>query len=152
MADTALTDAKGRLAYQMAAAGGNDDLIIVPLSAVDIDATFEDGYADFFLDTVLGAAGNTEETGGGWSRKVHTNAVITDQADDTANLWRVILDADDTWGSVTGGFDVVALLICIDGASDAVREVIGKWDFAVTTDGNDVTANYDQVNGIWTAA
>ncbi len=152
MADTALNDAKGRLAYQMAAAGGNDDLIVVPLSAVDADGTFEDGYADFFLDTVLGAAGNTERTTGGWSRKVHTNAVITDQVDDTNDLWRVILDADDTWGSVASSNDVVALLICIDGASDAVREVIGKWDFAVTTDGNDVTANYDQTNGIWTAA
>ena len=152
MADIALTDAKGRLAYHMAAAGGNQDIIVLPMTADDIDATFQDGYADFFLDTVLGAAGNTEAIAGGWSRKVHLNAAITDQADDSANLWRVILDADDTWASVAASNDVVSLLICVDGASDAVRIVIGKWEFVVTTDGNDVTANYDQVNGIWTAA
>jgi len=153
MADTALTDAKGRLAYEVAAAGGNSDLIVVPMSAMDADATFEDGYADFFLSTVLGAAGNTEQVGSTWARKVHTNANITGPtADDTNDLVRVILDNDDTWSAVAASNNTVALLICIDGASDAVREVIGKWDFAVTTDGNDVTANYDQTNGIWTAA
>ena len=152
MADTALTDAKGRLAYHVAAAGGNENIIVIPMSADDIDATFEDGYADFFLDTVLGAAGNTEQTGSTWVRKVHTNANITDQADDTANLWRVILDNDDTWSAVAAANDVVSLLICVDAAGDSTRIVIGQWDFAVTTDGNDVTANYDQTNGIWTAA
>lgn len=153
MVDTALTDFKGRLAYEIDAAGGNSDLIIVPMSAMDADGVFEDGYADFFLDTVLLAAGNTEITTNNWSRKVHLNAVITGpQADDTANLIRVILDANSTWVNITTGGNTVALLICIDGATDALREVIGKWDFAVTADGNDVTANFDQVNGIWTAA
>ncbi len=148
MADTALNDFKGRLAEKIA---DGSDIIVIPLSAKDADGTFEDGYADFFLDTVLGG-GAVERTTGGWSREVHLNAAITSTVDDTNDLMRIILDADDTWSAVTGGNDVVALLICIDGASDAVREVIGQWDFAVTTDGNDVTANYDQVNGIWTAA
>jgi hypothetical protein len=149
MANTALNDMKGRLA-EIVADGA--DLIVVPLSAVDPDATFEDGYADAFLSTVLGAAGNTEQTGSTWTRKVHTNANITLTVDDTNDLVRVILDVDDTWTAVAASNDTVALLICEDGASDAVRRVIGKWDFAVTTDGNDVTANYDQTNGIWTAA
>lgn len=149
MADTALNDMKGRLA-EIIADGG--DLIIVPMSADDPDGTFEDGYADAFLDTVLLAAGNTEITTNNWGRKVHLNAVITGQVDDTNDLWRVILDADSTWTNITTGGDTVSLLICEDGASDAVRRVIGKWDFIVTADGNDVTANFDQVNGIWTAA
>lgn len=144
----ALNDMKGRLA-EIVDDGG--DLIVVPLSAADADATFEDGYADAFLSTVLGAAGNTEQTTGGWTRKVHLNANITITIDDTNDLARVILDNDDTWTGPTGGNDVVALLICEDGASDAARRVIGKWDFAVTADGNDVDANYDQTNGIWTA-
>lgn len=151
MANTALNDMKGRLA-EIVADGG--DLIVVPLSAVEADATFEDGYATVFLaggSGILDAAGNTERTTGGWSRKVHTNANITGQVDDTNDLWRVILDADDTWTAVAASNDVVALLICEDAATDATRRVIGKWDFAVTTDGNDVTANYDQTNGIWTA-
>ncbi len=149
MANTALNDTKGRLAEII---GDGGDLIVVPLSAVDADATFQDGYADAFLTTVLAAAGNTERTTGGWSRKVHLNAVITLTVDDTNNLVRVILNADSTWTAVAAANNVVALLICEDGASDAVRRVIGKWDFAVTTDGNDVTANFDQTNGIWTAA
>lgn len=148
MADTALNDMKGRLAEII---GDGGDLIVIPLSAVDADATFEDGYADAFVSTVLGAAGNTERTTGGWSRKVHTNANITSQVDDTNDLWRVILDNDDTWTAVAASNDVVALLIAEDTGADASRRVIGKWDFAVTTDGNDVTANYDQTNGIWTA-
>ncbi|KKM15935.1 hypothetical protein LCGC14_1690890, partial [marine sediment metagenome] len=94
MADTALNDMKGRLA-EIIEDGG--DIIVVPMSADDADATFEDGYADAFLDTVLGAAGNTEQAGSTWVRKVHLNAVITSAVDDTANLWRIILDVDDTW-------------------------------------------------------
>lgn len=148
MADTALNDWKGRLVQAIADGG---DIIVIPMTADDPDGTFEDGYADFFLDTVLGAAGNTE-AGGAWGRKVHLNAAITLTVDDTADLFRVILDADDVWSAVAPANDVVSLFICIDGASDAVREVIGKWDFVVTTDGNDVTGNYDQSLGIWTAA
>jgi hypothetical protein len=146
MADTALNDMKGRLAEII---GDGGDLIVVPMSADDADATFEDGYADAFLATVLGAAGNTEVTSGGWSRKVHTNANITLTQDDTNDLVRIILDNDDTWTGIT--VNAVSLLICEDGASDAVRRVIGKWEFVVTQDGSDVTANYDQTNGIWTA-
>ena len=149
MADTALTDYKGSLAK---AIRDGDDLIIIPMSADDIDTDFEDGYADFFLDTVLTDPQNTEITTNNWSRKVHLNAVITSTPDDTNDLMRIILDADSTWTNITTGGDTVSLLICIDGASDAVREVIGKWEFVVTADGNDVTANFDQVNGIWTAA
>jgi len=149
MADTALNDFKGRLAEVIA---DGADLIVIPMSADDADGTFEDGYADFFLDTVLGAAGNTEQTGSTWSRKVHLNAAITQTVDDANDLVRVILDADDTHTAVLASNDTVSLLICVDGGSDAVREVIGKWEFIVTTDGNDVTANYDQTNGIWTAA
>lgn len=152
MADTALNDMKGTLA---ALINQGADLQVIPLSAVDADGTFEDGYAS---DTVAGgsgildAAGNTEQTGSSWARKTHLNAVITSQVDDTADLWRIIFDGDDTWSSVLTSNDVVALLIAEVGGGDGVDRVFGKWDFAVTTDGNDVTANYDQTNGIWTAA
>ena len=149
MGNTALNDYKGRL---MQAIADGADLMVIPMSSVDSDTDFEDGYADFFLDTVLGDAQNIEQTGSTWNRKIHLSANITATVDDSADLMRAILDNDDTWTAPLAGNDTVALLIVIDGASDAVREVIGKWDFAVTTDGNDVTANYDQTNGIWTAA
>ena len=149
MADTALNDMKGRLA-EIIADGG--DLIVIPMTSTDADATFEDGYADEFLDTLLLDAQNVEAIGSSWARRVHLNANITGQVDDTNDLWRVILDADSSWTAVLAGNNVTDLLICEDGASDAVRRCIGKWAFAVTTDGNDVNANFDQVNGVWTAA
>ncbi len=152
MADTALNDMKGRLA-EIIEDGG--DLQVIPLSAVDADGTFEDGYATVFVaggTGILDAAGNTEQTGSTWVRKTHLNAAITNAVDDATDLWRVILDADDTWTAVLAGNNVVALLIAEVGGGDAVDRVIGKWDFAVTTDGNDVKADYDQSLGIWTAA
>lgn len=149
MGDVALTDMKGRLAEII-----NDgaDLQVIPMSAIEADATFEDGYASATITTVIAAAGNTEQTGSTWSRETHLNAAISPAADDTANLWRVILDADDLWTAVLAGNNTVSLLIAEVGGGDAVDRVIGSWAFAVTTDGNDVTANYDQTLGIWTAA
>ena len=149
MADTALTDMKGRLAELL---DDGADLQVIPMSATDIDGTFEDGYANATITTVLAAAGNTEQAGSTWVRKTHLNAAITSSADDTANLWRVILDADDTWTAVLAGNDTTDVLIAEVGGGDGVDRVIGKWVFAVTTDGNDVTANYDQSLGVWTAA
>ncbi len=148
MADTALNDMKGRLTEII-----NDgaDLQVIPLSAKDTDAVFEDGYGGSDITSILGG-GAVEQTGSSWSRKTHLNAAITTAVDDTADLWRIILDADDTWSAVLAANDVVALLICEVGGGDGTDRVIGQWDFVVTTDGNDVTANYDQVNGIWTAA
>ncbi len=148
MADTALTDMKGRFAELL-----NDgaDFQVIPLSAKDTDGVFEDGYASASITNILGG-GAVEQTGSTWVRKTHTNGNITSSADDTANLWRVVLDADDTWSAVLASNDVVALLIAEVGSGDGTDRVIGQWDFAVTTDGNDVTANYDQTNGIWTAA
>lgn len=152
LADTALNDMKGRLAEIV---DDGADLQVIPLSAVDADGTFEDGYTNPTVaggSGVLDAAGNTEQTGSSWVRKTHLNAAITSAVDDTANLWRIILDADDTWSAVASSNDVVALLIAEVGGGDSVDRVIGKWDFAVTTDGNDVEANYDQTNGVWTNA
>ena len=149
MPDTALNDMKGRLA-EIIADGG--DLMSIPMSSTDSDTDFEDGYADAFLDTVLADAQNTEQTGSTWTRKVHLNAAITLTQDDAADLVRIILDADDTDTAVLAGNNTTDLLIVEDAATDALRRVIGKWVFAVTTDGNDVTRNYDQTLGIWTAA
>jgi hypothetical protein len=149
MADIVTNDQKGAL-FQLIADG--EDLIVIPLSAVDTDANMIDGYAvPSFLDDVLGDAANTEAIAGGWGRRVHLNAVVTPTIDDAANDVTISL-VDSLWTAVAGGNDVVALLIAIDGASDAVRRVVTKHDFAVTTDGNDVTADFDDADGIWQAA
>ena len=146
MADIVINDQLGAL-FQLIADG--EDLIVIVLSAVDSDANMKDGYAaPSFLDDVLGDAANTETTAGGWGRRVHLNAVVTATIDDSADDVTISL-VDSLWTAVTAGNDVVALLICIDAATDALRRVVTKHDFAVTTDGNDVTADYDDANGIW---
>lgn len=150
MANIVLNDALGR--YREIIDDGAD-LIVVPLSADDADATMKDGYSNVSrLDQFLLAAGNTEQTGSNWSRKVHTNANITVVIDDTNDRVEVQLDADDTWTAVAASNDVVSLIICEDGAGDTTRWVLSKHDFVVTTDGNDVTANYDQTDGVWQAS
>ncbi len=146
MADIVINDELGRLAQAIA---DGDDLIVIPLSAVDSDANVKDGYATpSFLDDFLGDAANTEAIAGGWTRKVHLNAVVTETIDDSADDVTISL-VDSTWTSVAGGNNVVALIICIDAASDSLRRVVTKHDFTVTTDGNDVTADYDDADGIW---
>ncbi len=153
MGDIALNDSKGRLAEII---DDGADLIVVPMSLIEADATFQDGYVSVFLagggNGILDAAGNTEQVGSTWTREVHTNANITSSVDDSANLWRIILDADDTWTAPATTFDTVSLVIAEDTGADATRRVIGSWAFVVTADGNDVTANYDQTSGVWTAA
>lgn len=148
MANIVLNDALGRIAEKVS---DGADLIVVPLSAVVADATLKDaGWTNGNrLDAVLAEVGITEQTGSTWARKVHTNANITVTVDDTNDRVEVALDADDTWSSVAASNDVVALLICEDGAGDTTRWVLTKHDFSVTTDGNDVTADYNQADGFW---
>lgn len=148
MANIVLNHALGRMREII---DDGADLIVVPLSAVVADATLKDAAwtNDNRLDAVLAEVGITEQTGSSWERRTHANANITVTIDDTNDRVEVALDADDTWTAVAASNDVVALLICEDGAGDTTRWVLTKHDFAVTTDGNDVTADYDQADGIW---
>jgi hypothetical protein len=142
MGDFVLNDALGRIAEKVA---DGADLIIIPLSAMDADATVKDAGPD--LSTVLGLAGTTEQTTT-WSRKVITNGTITLTVDDSSDLVKVIVP-DQTWTGPTAGNNVTDILVCEDGASDAVRPVLSAHDFAVTADGNDVTADFHATNGFW---
>lgn len=149
MADIVLNDALGRIAEKV---DDGADIILVPLSASDSDAVMKDGYGGgappTFLDQFLGAAGNTERTTGGWSRKTISNASLTVTIDDSADDVDVQIP-DQTWTAVAASNDVVKLVVCQDGASDAVREVLTVHDFAVTTDGNDVVADFNATTGFW---
>lgn len=150
MADIVLNDALGRIIEKIA---DGADIRIVPMSAVDADGTLKDAYAGGSdLATVLAEAGNTEQSGSSWERRQHLNSAITITVDDPTDKVILILDADDTWSAVAAANDVVALLICEDGVGDANINVLTKHDFSVTTDGNDVTADYDQTNGIFQAS
>lgn len=144
MANIVLNDALGTFARYL---DDGANVILVPLSAWEGDSTGKDRSPND-LATVLGQAGTTEQTGSTWARKSIANGSVTVTRDDTADLVKVLLP-DQTWSSVAASNDTVALLVCIDGASDSVRDVILKLDFAVTTDGNDVTADFDATNGVW---
>ncbi len=151
MADIVLNDSLGRIA-EIVQDGG--DIILIPLSASDADATMKDGYGGgnpTFLSDFLAAAGNTEQTAGGWVRKVILNAALTITIDDTANSVRVEAP-DQTFTGPTAGNNTTKLVICLDGASDAAREVLTVHDFAVTADGNDVLADFTPATGFWSSS
>lgn len=124
--------------------------ILVPLSAVEADAAVVD-HDD--LAALLGAAGNTELTTGGWNRKTITGGDVVVTVDDTNE--RVDIDIpDQTWTAVTAG-NSVALILAFDddtgAGTDANIIPISKHDFSVTADGSDVTAQIDAA-GILRAA
>lgn len=145
MADIVLNDALGRIAEKVA---DGEDLIVIPLSAADTDATIKDAGPD--LATVLALGGTTEQTGSNWSRKVITNASLTLTVDDSGDKVLVLIP-DQTWTAVAGSNNVTDILVCEDGASDAARPVLTLHDFAVTTDGNDVIADFDGTLGFWSS-
>lgn len=144
MANIVLNESLGTFAKHY---DDGDDVIIVPLSAWEGDATGKDRSPND-LATVLGIGGTTEQTGSTWARKTVTNASLTKTVDDSGDLVKIIVP-DQTWTGPAASNDVTSLLVCIDGASDAARVVISKHDFSVTTDGNDVTADFDATNGVW---
>jgi len=152
MANIVLNDSLGRIAELFQ---DGEDIHIALLSAKDSDALLKDGYGagnPTFLDDLLLAAGNTDQVTGGWTRKDILNASVTITIDDTADSVRVEFP-DQTWTGPTGGNDTVSLIVCTDGAStDATREVLTVHDFAVTADGNDVTADVVPANGFWSSS
>lgn len=142
MTDIILNQALGKIrTFADNAAGDvtNAAFILVPLSAVEADDAVRD-HDD--LSTLLGAAGNTELTTGGWNRKTIADADVTVTVDDTSN--RVDIDVpDQTWTGVTAGNDSVAVAFNYDddtiAGTDANVTPVSKHDFAVTADGSDVT-------------
>lgn len=136
MADIVLNDALGAIAEKVK---DGVDLQIIPLSAADTDGTIKDAGPD--LATVLGLAGTTEQTTS-WTRKVVANGSVTLTVDDAGDQVTVTVP-DQTWVGPTTGNDVVAILIAEDnGGADSGDHVLTKHDFAVTADGNDVTADF----------
>lgn len=137
MADGVFNIAKGRVAEKVA--DDNTKLVVVLLSAAEADATLQD-YDD--MSALLGAAGNTEATFTNYARKVSTDTDGTVTVDDTNN--RVDVDMPDiTWTSAGGATNntLVKLIVAYNqGAGDANLVPLTHHDFAVTTDGSDLTA------------
>lgn len=149
MADFVLNHSLGRTAEKF---DDGANCILIVLSSMDVDATVKDGNPANFLDTILSLGSTNEATGSSWSvRKTITNASVTVTVDDSGDNVRVFLP-DQTYTAVASANDTTDLLVCEDGASDAVRQVLTAHDFAVTTDGNDVTADFNVTNGFWTSS
>lgn len=145
MADQIFNIALGRIAELYNRVDLNDPanaaLIVVVINSTASDATLKD------LDTlsaVTGDANTAEVTNSGYARKVLADADLTAFAPDDAND-RVDLDiADQTWTAVAAGDAWTDLLICYDGdttgGTDANIVPLAQYDFAVTPDGSDITA------------
>lgn len=146
MADFVFNIAKGAAAEKVR--DGSTVLLILLLKAAEADATFKD------RDTValmLTEAGTTEADFTNYARKTGLSATLT--VDDTND--RVDIDIpDQTWTSAGNGSNntLTDLVVAYEeSASDAGRIPLTNHDFAVTTDGSDLTVQFD-ADGFYRAA
>ena len=151
MADQPFNIAKGRVVEWYNRVKSNDPansaFIVVLLQLAEADATLID-YDD--LGALLGAAGNTEATFTNYGRVVVTYAELAAlPAPDDGNDRFDIDMPDSVWANAGNGTNnnLVKLLICYDsdttGGTDANIIPCAHYDFSVTTDGNQLTAQKD---------
>ena len=147
MADQPFNIAKGRVVEWYNRVKSNDPanaaFIVVLLKVTEVDATLID-YDD--LGALLAGA-NTEATFTNYGRIVVTDAELAalPAPDDTNNRFDVDMP-DLVWTDAGGASNdtLVKLLICYDpdtaAGTDADILPVAHYDFAVTTDGNPLTA------------
>lgn len=138
MADVVANISKGAVAEKVR--DGATVLLVLLLKASEADGTIVDYDA---LDTLLGAAGNTEADFTNYARKTGLTATLTvDDAND-----RVDVDLpDQTWTSAGGATNntLTSLIVAYEeSASDAGRIPLTIHPFASTTDGSDLTAQFN---------
>ena len=148
MADGVFNIAKGRVVEFYNRVESNDPaasaLIVVLLKANEAEATLIDRDN---LSLVLAEAGNTEAVFTNYARKTLTDADLAalPAPDDTNERFEVDIP-DQTWTSAGNGANdtLTKLLVCYDadtGAGDDTNIIpLTHHDFAVTTDGSDLTA------------
>lgn len=130
----------------------NSRIVIVVLEAAQADDDLNN-YDE--LDALLTHASNTEATSTNYARIQLDDTALTWTVDDTGNDAQAIIDADQTWTSVSQlASEVwVKLLVCYDddntGGTDADIIVLTHHDFSVTPNGGNITANFDQTAGYW---
>jgi hypothetical protein len=145
MANYLCNIAKGRVVEFYNRVKANDPapsaFILVPLSASGVQATIVD--ADD-LAAVLASA--TERTTGGWVRKTLTDTQLAAlPAPDDVNDRYGVQVPSVTWTTPAAANNTTGLIIGYDADTGAGTDSniipLGHWDFAVTTDGNDVVLN-----------
>lgn len=137
MADGVFNIAKGAVAEKVRDGAAN--LIVLLLSANESEATLVDRDT---VDALLAEAGTTEATFTNYARKTGVTGTIT--VDDSND--RVDVDLpDQTWTSAGGASNntLTKLIVAYEeSAVDTGRIPLTHHDFAVTTDGNDLTAQF----------
>jgi hypothetical protein len=157
MANFVYNIAKGRVAEYFHRVKNNDPansaIIVVAINTSATDATLKD------LDTLaaIEANGDTAEaTNSNYARKVLTDAELDAiTIDDTGDLVQVTIP-DQTWTAVaTSPGAWTDLVLCYDsdttGGADSAIIPLTQHDFAVTTDGSDITADVG-TNGVFQAS
>jgi hypothetical protein len=138
MADFVFNIAKGAVA-EMFRDGGSAGIVLL-LKAAAADNTQKD-YDD--VSALLGDATTEEADFTNYARKTGLTGTIT--VDDTND--RVDVDlADQTWSSAGGASNntLTDLVVAYqNSASDSGRVPLTQHDFAVTTDGSDLTAQFN---------
>ena len=149
MADLVFNIAKGRIVEYYNRVESNDPtnsaLVLTLFTGAITDATLKD------LDTLAAIeadAGAAEVTDGSYARIVLESAELASlpAPDDTNDRFDVDMP-DQTWSALAGGDSITRLILCYDsdttGGTDANIIPLCSYDFVLTSDGSDVTA---QVN------
>ncbi len=141
MADFVYNIALGRVAEKCT--DDNNQLIVLLLKLAEADSALRDHDE---LTALLGAAGNTEAVFTNYARKTALVATVT--VDDTND--RVDVDIpDQTWTSAGNGANdtltdlIVAYEEPVGTPTDTDRIPMTNHDFSVTTDGSDLTVQFN---------
>ncbi len=159
MADTVANIAKGRAIELFNRVKAGDPaasrLYLIPITnngGALTDAEFAD--ADDFAAVIT--AGAVERSTGNWNRKTIAAAdIATLTPDDTNDRFDVDIVNDQSWSpGPTAGLDTTDLVLCyasVASPTNAQLLPIGKFAFAVTTDGNVVNAIFNAA-GVYRAS
>lgn len=154
MTDFAFNIAKGRMVeFAQRVKGGDPAASRLVLLALSTNAPTESTAKDADTFAALVTAGAVEATNGGYAKKIITAADITMNIDDTGEKYWVDL-ADQTWAAVAAGSAWVALILGyspVTSPANADIVPIGHYDFAVTPDGSDITAQVN-ASGVFSAS
>ena len=156
MANGVFNIARGKVGYYlddaMGLSGGNSKLVIFVLSLVEADDTLNN-YDDW---AAVLAGSNSEADATNYAKIEIAAAGVTYTVDDSGNTAKVVIDADQTWTSVANddsNGDWNKLIVAWDGDSTAGTNAdivpLTYHDFTVTPNGGNITADFDQTNGVW---
>jgi hypothetical protein len=151
MATKVMDAGLGTFAWYMNTTGGftgTASLALVLLQASEADATLQTRAT---LAAVLGAVGTTEANFTGYARIFATTGISVSIASHVTTL----TGPNQTWNSAGGATNnnLVKLLACYkpsSGATDSQIIPLGEYDFAITTDGSNLTATVN-ASGLITA-